>query len=215
MSKNIAIIGPVGVGKTTLINKLKKEFSNNKFFYFIPEEEKYVFLEKQYSDREKWSYLAQIDFLVTRTKTLFKFNKNSQTINIYDRLFLDDYLYFKFNQENNFLTSDEAENYSFLFEKFLKIFISEKIKIDLIIILNNTNEELKSRRKKRNRFIEDELNEEFILIQDLYRSNWFKEFLEQNSKFFQSKIIWFNNYDIEKDYYEIKNNLYSHYHSLK
>ena len=181
--KNIAIIGTVAIGKSTVIKNITKEFENNSKLKCYEEKEKYVYLERQYKDMKKWSFMSQMDFLSLRLRTLYKANNNEDDgvlINIFDRLYIDDYLYAEFSFEQNYISKDEWSLYREYFFKANKITESEFGKIDKIYLLLLDNDKVTKRRNKRNRFTEKELNH-FEIIGNKYHNPKFIKFLKEHS----------------------------------
>lgn len=90
---NIVISGTVGVGKSTISNKLEKRLQNIKEDVFLIKElEEYnPYLEKYYENRPEWSFLIQMDFMMNRFNKAYK-NSSKKIINIFDRHFLDDFI---------------------------------------------------------------------------------------------------------------------------
>lgn len=180
----IAIVGTVGIGKTTLINKLKEKFSSNniKASFYI-EEEKYSYLEMAYKDMKKWAYIMQNDFLALRLRTLYSsFQKNNE-VDVFDRTYIDDFIYAKASYERGEITEEEFKVYKFNFDKFASLTILENKNYDAIIILKEPEKGTASKRRdKRDRFIESELNH-FLDFDEAYESEWFfkhcKKYVEE------------------------------------
>ncbi|MDR0518241.1 MAG: deoxynucleoside kinase [Fibromonadaceae bacterium] len=64
----IAIEGPIGVGKSALIDALEKEFGKHNMHSFKEELEPNPFLEKFYDDRKKYAFQTQVAFMLSRFK---------------------------------------------------------------------------------------------------------------------------------------------------
>ena len=63
-----AIEGPIGVGKSTLINALEKEYGRHVLHSFREELEQNPFLDKFYDDKRKYAFQTQISFMLSRYK---------------------------------------------------------------------------------------------------------------------------------------------------
>ena len=90
--RNIAVDGPIGVGKTTLARILATEFSSR--LVLEPAEEN-PFLARFYDDRRKYAFQTQLFFLLSRFKQqeelaqpdLFKQGTVSDYVFAKDRIF--------------------------------------------------------------------------------------------------------------------------------
>ncbi len=173
--KLIAIIGPAGVGKTSIIKELKKqieldypEIKLNCLF----EKEKYPFLDNQYNDKKKWAFITQIDFLTLRVRELYaEYTTNDENkLIITDRLYLDDYLYLSSFYQEKSITKKEYKCYNLLFKKYKQMFVEEKIIYNYVFVLKADFNIILDRLNKRNRSpAEIEKNKEYWKKQyDLY-----------------------------------------------
>ncbi|BDV03698.1 MAG: deoxynucleoside kinase [Candidatus Hepatoplasma scabrum] len=121
---DIIISGTVGVGKSTIsemlylklkktkqskINLIKEIFTENPYLDFY------------YQNKEEWSFLTQLDFLRLRFKDSF-LNKDHNDINIYDRHFLDDYVFSSLN-----LIKDSMASFNFMIYKKINQILLEKL----------------------------------------------------------------------------------------
>ncbi|NQX83431.1 MAG: deoxynucleoside kinase, partial [Mycoplasmataceae bacterium] len=72
---NIVISGTVGVGKSTISNKLKQYFQKNNENVFLVKElqNNDPFLDKYYENRPAWSFLIQINFVLDRFNKAYKY----------------------------------------------------------------------------------------------------------------------------------------------
>ena len=73
-SKYIVIEGPIGVGKTSLSNKLALEWDADLILENVDDN---PFLSKFYKNQREVSFQTQLYFLLTRT-TIFTIKSNSQ-----------------------------------------------------------------------------------------------------------------------------------------
>jgi deoxyadenosine/deoxycytidine kinase len=62
----IAIEGPIGVGKSALMDALEKEYGKQNLHFFKEELEHNPFLEKFYEDKRKYAFQVQIAFMLSR-----------------------------------------------------------------------------------------------------------------------------------------------------
>jgi len=64
----LAIEGPVGVGKSALLDALEKEYGRHVLHSFREELEAGPFLSQFYEDKKKYAFQTQISFMLTRYK---------------------------------------------------------------------------------------------------------------------------------------------------
>ena len=64
----MAIEGPIGVGKSALIDALEKEFGRQVLHSFREELDPNPFLDKFYDDRKKYAFQTQMAFMLSRYK---------------------------------------------------------------------------------------------------------------------------------------------------
>lgn len=169
---NIVIVGPGGVGKTSIVNKLEKYLSKKDKRNVIKhkESEKHIYLEEYFKEEEKskLALVLQFDFIIMRLRTLLSNGVNGK-INIFDRYFIDDYGYMKYNYKEGFVNKEHLKTYEELLKQAkYKIKIAE-IKIDYIFALKTSKDTLKKRIDKRKRFNETELE---YLTEDIHNMYW-------------------------------------------
>ncbi len=182
----IVISGTVGVGKSTVTKKLFERLSKQKETLLFEEfQNNNPFLDFYYKDRYEWSFLIQLDFLFERFKTFYSdINKETNHISIYDRHFLDDYIFANLNSIRESLTSFQYNIYKSI-NKELSSRISEDKKVDYFFVLETDLKEIKNRIKKRGRDFEqdNELDEYWDdLYYQYYENKKIKKHLEENVK---------------------------------
>ena len=58
MSKKIVVVGTVEIEKSTITKELQK-INEDKNIHFYIKEEKYIYLDKYYSNKEKYCFISQ------------------------------------------------------------------------------------------------------------------------------------------------------------
>jgi deoxyadenosine/deoxycytidine kinase len=180
--KIISIEGNIGSGKSTLVNKLKKEYSQNsqntKIVFLdepvsewenIKDENGDNMIKKYYSDQKRYAYSFQMMAFITRLKQLQevieKYSQNSQNeeiIIITERsIFTDREIFANLLFEKNDIEFIEYQIYVKWFNYFVK-----DIKISKIIYLQVEPEICLERIATRNRLGE---NIKLEYLQDLHR----------------------------------------------
>jgi len=64
----LAIEGPIGVGKSVLLDALEKEYGRQVLYSFREELDSSPFLSKFYEDKKKYAFQTQISFMLERYK---------------------------------------------------------------------------------------------------------------------------------------------------
>ena len=107
----IAIEGPIGVGKSALIDALQKEFGKHNMYSFKEELEPNPFLERFYDDRKKYAFQTQVAFMLSRFKqceTLQKIFKQPEMFEEY-KLHVADFIFEKNDIFAELTIEDERE----------------------------------------------------------------------------------------------------------
>ena len=134
----VVVEGPIGVGKTTLANKLALEWDAE---LLLEKVENNPFLEKFYDNPEQLALATQLYFLLIRSRRVSDFMPQK------DRLFA----------QNN-LTKDELD----LYEQIYAYLTSSLPSPDLVIYLQAPTSILINRIKKRNRIFEKSMDIEYL-----------------------------------------------------
>lgn len=167
MKNIICIEGVVGAGKTTLGELLAKELSIEFF------QEPYIdnpFLDKFYSNKERYSLLSQMYFLNKRIDIIEEASKFDGCI--MDRSIYGDYLFAKMHLKNGFMTEDEFSLYQSFWEKL----ISARTNPLLIIYLETTVDNAIKKIRERGRDFELGVEKEYWTSLNEEYSNFFDEY---------------------------------------
>lgn len=113
----IAIVGNIGAGKTTLTSLLSKQMNFEPQFEAV---EHNPYLEDFYSDMKRWSFNLQIFFLNSRFRHILELQKEKRNI-IQDRTIYEDAYIFADNlHDMGLMSTRDFENYSQIFESVLQ-----------------------------------------------------------------------------------------------
>ena len=192
--KHIVISGNIGVGKTTLAEKLAKKYN---WKILLEEVDNNPYLDDFYKSMKSWSFHLQIFFLNSRFKQIQNIEKTNSTI-IQDRSIYEDYEVFTKNLfDSGILLKREFENYKRLYNTIL-----EYVKVpDLLIYIRNKNiNNIVNNIKKRNRKFEKKINTEYLKNLNDYYENWIKHYSNKNLL-----IIDVTNKDFIKNSKDLKN----------
>ncbi|PIR16694.1 MAG: deoxynucleoside kinase [Deltaproteobacteria bacterium CG11_big_fil_rev_8_21_14_0_20_49_13] len=147
--KYIAIDGPIGAGKTTLVKMLSKDLSAEAIF---EPAEKNPFLPDFYKDRKLHAFKTQIFFLLNRYQQQLTLKKITTPI-VCDYTFAKDRVFANIN-----LNEDEQA----LYERIYSLLHAEIPKPDLVIYMQATPEVLLERIKKRGIGYEKSITVEYL-----------------------------------------------------
>ena len=167
--KHIVISGNIGVGKTTLSEKISKKFN---WELQLEEVKDNPYLDDFYKSMKDWSFHLQIFFLNSRFNQIQKISESNNVV-IQDRSIYEDYEVFtKTLYDSGVLMEREFNNYKRLYNTILK-YINEP---DLLIYLRNLNiDKIISNIDKRRRKFEKAIDKEYLKKLNLYYENWIKE----------------------------------------
>ena len=180
----IVISGTVGVGKSTTTKELIKRFEERGYIvnYLKEETVNSPYLTHYYDNPEKWAFIAQMDFLLERFKQWIsdeqkrekqeKENKGKKIITIYDRHFLDDYIFAELHSIKNSISQMNSIVYQTVYKELIEKLHKAKAEPDFFFLLNADLSTIVKRLHKRGREEEKETNEEYW--QDLYDSYYVK-----------------------------------------
>jgi deoxyadenosine/deoxycytidine kinase len=179
MVKIITIEGNIGSGKSTLINRLKKENKDN-LIYFLPEPVDQwntikdsggvTILERYYRDKKKYSFSFQMMAYITRLSQIRNCIKTlpSDAIIITERcLYTDRYVFAKMLYDTGFIEEIEYTIYIKWFSEF-----EEYSKLDKIIYIKTDPEVCQERINKRNRKGEENIPLSYLQDCHTYHENW-------------------------------------------
>jgi deoxyadenosine/deoxycytidine kinase len=161
--RHIAIEGPIGVGKTSLAQKLASLLNAN---LLLENADDNPFLPLFYEDRRRHALATQLFFLLAREEQVRHLNQNQlfSPVTVTDFILDKDPLFARIN-----LSDDEYQLYQKLYEGLKH----QPAIPDLVIYLQAGPEVLLDRVKKRNRAYEQGLNEQYLAEVALAYSEFF------------------------------------------
>jgi deoxyguanosine kinase len=152
MFRYIVIEGPIGVGKTSLVKLLAKEFNAR---CILEKTENNPFLPNFYEDRKKYSFQTQIFFLLNR----FQQQKEIAQLDLFNQITLCDYL---FDKDRIFASINLDDHELALYEQIFHLLTGQIPFPDLVIFLQANPEVLLHRVKSRNVSYEKEIDLDYL-----------------------------------------------------
>jgi deoxyadenosine/deoxycytidine kinase len=149
--KHIAVEGPIGVGKTSLVELLAGKFNSRK----VIEKIENPFLKDFYKDKTGAAFQAQLFFLLNRYMQLAELVQTE----LFQQLVICDYLFAK-DKIFAYLNLNDSE--LLLYEKLYSMLETSVPMPDLVIYLQATSDVVFERIKSRGREYEREISEEYI-----------------------------------------------------
>ena len=163
----IAIVGGIAVGKSTIIDHLKRNLSS----YTLVEEDvsKNIFLSDFYDDMHRWAFHSRISTLAMIAHNYCEaFATNNSDVVLFDRC-LDELITFaKMHFDRGNMSDKEFETYLMLYNSVIELAPS----IDLFIYINCSAEKSMERIKKRNRSFEQGITIEYLQSLNKYYKDW-------------------------------------------
>jgi deoxyadenosine/deoxycytidine kinase len=149
--RHIAVEGPIGVGKTSLVELLADRFEG----VMVLEDITNPFLPSFYEGRAGAAFQVQIYFLLSR----FQQQREIAQMNLFQRLVLADYTFPK-DRIFAYLNLDDTDLR--VYEKLYPVLEQEVAKPDLVIYLQGSIEVLQERIKKRARDFERNIDPAYL-----------------------------------------------------
>ncbi|MEI6845899.1 MAG: deoxynucleoside kinase [Candidatus Firestonebacteria bacterium] len=151
-NKYIVVEGPIGVGKTSLVDLISREF---RFKTVLEVVEENPFLPKFYKEMKNYAFQTQLFFLLNRYKQQQALFQNE----LFSSGIMADYLFEK-DRIFAYVNLDESE--LVLYEKLYAILKPQVPKPDLVIYLQANTETLIKRIKLRGRAYEKTISHEYL-----------------------------------------------------
>ncbi len=195
--KYIVIEGPIGVGKTSLANKLALEWDADLILENIDDN---PFLSKFYRNQHEVSFQTQLFFLLTRTRQVQGFKQKD----IFSKVRVSDFMLQKdrlFAQVS--LNNEEYDLYDQIYS-YMTVGIP---KPDLLVYLQAPVNVLMQRIKKKGRDFEKYINEDYLERLNLMYLKFFTSYDASSLLIINAEDIDFLNN--KNDYENLLNKIYS------
>ena len=150
--KYIVIEGPIGVGKTSLVNLLAKRFSAKKILEAADEN---PFLPQFYDDKKRHAFQTQLFFLLSR----FRQQQELAQQDLFQQFIVADYL---FDRDRIFAYLNLDDNELALYEQIYGLLKTRITVPDVVIYLQASTDVLVERIARRNRAYEKHLSRQYL-----------------------------------------------------
>jgi deoxyadenosine/deoxycytidine kinase len=148
----IVIEGPIGVGKTSLVNLLAKRFSAKKILEAADEN---PFLPQFYDDKKRHAFQTQLFFLLSR----FRQQQELAQQDLFQQFIVADYL---FDRDRIFAYLNLDDNELALYEQIYGLLKTKITVPDVVIYLQASTDVLVERIARRNRAYEKHLSRQYL-----------------------------------------------------
>ena len=148
----IAVEGPIGVGKTTLVQRLADHFPARTIVEVVEEN---PFLPDFYKDQEKFAFQTQLFFLLSR----YRQQQELWQPDLFHRYIFSDYI---FSKDRIFAQLTLSDNEMLLYDQVFQILDTRVLKPDLVVYLQARIEMLLDRIKRRGRAFEKNFNPDYL-----------------------------------------------------
>jgi len=147
----LAVDGPIGVGKTTLVERLCERFEGVKLLEDVGN----PFLSDFYKDKAGTAFQTQLYFLLSR----FKQQRDMHQLGLFDKLVLADYT---FDKDRIFAYLNLSDDELSLYDKLYKLLEPQVRKPDLMLYLVADVDTCLERVKRRQRSFERHLAGDYL-----------------------------------------------------
>lgn len=163
--KHIAISGNIGSGKTSLTEKLSRQFGWTPLFESVDTN---PYLRDFYGDMTRWAFHLQIYFLNTRFKQINQIRNNTRTT-IQDRTIYEDAYIFAANlHKTGHLTDRDYQSYLDIFHSMINFVAAP----DLLIYLRADIPKLIQQIEKRGRDFEYSMRLDYLKNLNEHYEHW-------------------------------------------
>lgn len=148
----VVVEGPIGVGKTALVNRLARKFPARPLLEIAEDN---PFLAGFYSDMQRWAFQTQLFFLLSRYRQAMALAQQD----LFEEMVVSDYMFAK-DKIFAYLTLDDAE--LALYEQVFSLLQPRIPRPDVVVYLQASTDVLVERIKLRGREFERNITREYL-----------------------------------------------------
>lgn len=169
MKKFLAVAGNIGVGKSTLVEKLCEKLGWEPYFEPVAEN---PYLVDFYQDMKAWAFQSQVYFLTHRMRSHFELLQNPTSV-VQDRSVYEDAEIFA---RNLYLQGNMTETDYTTYRELYDLFITMLPAPDLVLYLSAPVETLLARINMRGRDFESTISAEYLAQLNKLYNDWISDF---------------------------------------
>lgn len=151
-NRYIAVEGPIGVGKTSLVNLISEQLSAMKVLEKVEEN---PFLSQFYNDRKKYAFQTQMFFLLSRYNQFIQLHQ----MDLFHAATVADYI---FPKDRIFAYMTLSDHELELYEQVYAILNDRVMAPDLVIYLQASTDVLMQRIGRRGRDYEKKITRDYV-----------------------------------------------------
>ena len=161
----LAVEGPIGVGKTSLVKLLGKKLGAK---MVLEEYENNPFLEDFYNDPERFAFQTQLFFLMNR----YRQQQDLRQVDIFHNLLITDYMFVK---DRLFASLNLDDKELSLYDTVANLLERNVLKPDMVIYLQADTQTLMHNISQRGRDFETNMSFEYLdALSQVYTEYFFK-----------------------------------------
>lgn len=161
----LAVEGPIGVGKTSLVKLLGKKLGAK---MVLEEYENNPFLEEFYNDPERFAFQTQLFFLMSR----YRQQQDLRQVDMFHNLLITDYMFVK---DRLFASLNLDDKELSLYDTVANLLERNVLKPDVVIYLQADTQTLMRNIAKRGRDFESNMSFEYLdALSQVYTEYFFK-----------------------------------------
>lgn len=169
--RHIAVCGNIGVGKTSLTEKLAKHYGWRPLFESV---DKNPYLEDFYGNMSRWAFNLQVYFLNSRFRQMLEI-QSSKVTTVQDRTIYEDAYVFAANlYESGYIPERDYASYLDIFNSMIDLIDPP----DLLIYLKADIPKLISQIQKRGRAYEDAMRIDYLKNLNTRYNQWISNYKE-------------------------------------
>lgn len=194
----IAVEGPIGVGKTTLVRRLAERFNARVQLEIVEEN---PFLADFYKDQQKFAFQTQLFFLLSR----YRQQQELWQPELFHQYIFTDYIFAK---DRLFASLTLSDNEMVLYDQIFRILDTRVLKPDLVVFLQARLDMLLERIKRRGRSFERNFDADYLKKLSEAYTDYFFHYSDTPLLVVDTSDI--NVVDSDEDFLDLSRNILRH-----